>query len=84
MPASWVAVLAAELVRHGHTVTGLHTADSGTDWAAHLFRAVGPRRAPAVHRALTRVLHPDNAVTGSHELQRQLNDAKAQIERTNA
>ena len=51
------------------------------DWAGELFRAVGHQRINPVHRALTKVLHPDNAETGDTELQRQLNDARQQIER---
>ncbi|KZS80267.1 hypothetical protein B4U45_27905 [Mycobacterium persicum] len=78
----WTAVLAVELVGHGHSVTRPSDAHaSGTDtWAHHLFRAVGPQRAPAVHRALSRVLHPDNADIGCPLLQRQLNDARAELE----
>ncbi|WP_176358175.1 hypothetical protein [Mycobacterium persicum] len=79
----WTTVLAAELVRHGHSVSGLsdpHTSSSG-DWAHALFRAVGPQRAPAVHRALSRVLHPDTP-TGCPVLQRQLNDARTALNTT--
>ena len=43
-------------------------------WAQQLFKAVGPDRAQAVHRALTKVLHPDTP-TGDTRLQQQLNDA---------
>jgi hypothetical protein len=46
-----------------------------TDWAEALFAAVGPDRADAVHRALTRVLHPDVA-SGDALLMRQLNVAR--------
>lgn len=78
----WATLLAAELVRHGHTVSGLSATPASNpsdSWATQLFKAVGPRRAPAVHRALTRVLHPDTA-TGCPVLQRQLNDARAELE----
>jgi hypothetical protein len=50
------------------------------NWAAELFRAVGRNRIGPVHRALTKVLHPDTA-TGSAHLQQELNDARAQLER---
>jgi hypothetical protein len=49
--------------------------NGGGDWARALFHAVGPTRADAVHRALTRVLHPDTA-TGDTTLQRELNTAR--------
>ncbi|GJN99117.1 hypothetical protein NJB1907f44_48960 [Mycobacterium marinum] len=77
----WTPALAAELAGRGHTVTGhaARTTDGGSDWATALFRAVGPQRTPAVHRALTRVLHPDTA-TGCPVLQRELNDARAALE----
>jgi hypothetical protein len=63
----WIRVLAAELRRHGHTVTGVeepaprqaHRTDA--DWAQQLFRRVGAHRADPVFRALARVLHPDVA-----------------------
>lgn len=83
----WTAVLTAELVGYGHTVT---TPSSDADvsvtdtWAHQLFRAVGPQRAPAVHRALSKVLHPDNADTGCPLLQRQLNDARSEVQESAA
>jgi hypothetical protein len=40
-------------------------------------------RAPAVHRALSTVLHPDR-LTGSAELQQQLNDGRRQVEERQA
>lgn len=43
----------------------------GGDWAAALFAAVGPSRADAVFRALSKVLHPDVA-TGDGGLMREL------------
>lgn len=74
--------LAGTLRQLGHTIIGLETSrgPSCNGWAHHLFRVVGPRRVPTVHRALTKVLHPDNAATGSVELQRELNDARAELE----
>ncbi len=44
-------------------------------WADALFQAVGPERANAVYRALSRVLHPDTE-HGDHELMVQLTDAR--------
>lgn len=83
----WAAVLAAELRCHGHTVTGAgdtrHKPHSDTDeWARLLFERVGTRRVSVVHRALTRVLHPDNRETGCQQLQRELNDARAEMTTT--
>ena len=80
--AVYARELAGILRRLGHTTIGLEDAhdDSCKGWAHHLFRAVGPHRTPVVHRALTKVLHPDNTDTGSTELQRQLNDARAELE----
>lgn len=49
-------------------------ADRGGAWAQMLFDRVGPDRAAAVHRALSRVLHPD--VGGDTELMQELNDAR--------
>lgn len=43
-----------------------------------LLAAVGPARVTAVHRALTKVLHPDTP-TGDTALQQQLNDAVAAV-----
>jgi hypothetical protein len=45
-------------------------------WAMTLFENVGKERIPDIHRALTKVLHPDNQATGDHFLQQQLNDAR--------
>jgi len=74
--------LAGVFQRLGHTIIGLDAPrdSSYKGWAQHLFQAVGPRRAPAVHRALTKVLHPDNTATGSTTLQRELNDARAELD----
>jgi hypothetical protein len=44
-------------------------------WASMLFTTVGPDRAKSVHRALTKVLHPDNPNTGDDTMWRELNDA---------
>jgi HepA-related protein (HARP) len=66
------------LTQDGHkvhvTVTG-HPPQTSAGWADALFTAVGPDRVDAVYRALTKVLHPDNA-TGDHDLQQQLNVAR--------
>jgi hypothetical protein len=35
-----------------------------------------------VFKALTRILHPDNADTGDTDLQRQLNDARAAMDQS--
>ncbi|BCO35499.1 hypothetical protein BMW24_022990 [Mycobacterium heckeshornense] len=82
----WWAVLRASLLTLGCELVDVNAGcytESTTDtdgWAERLFRAVGPQRTPAVHRALTKILHPDNGRTGSAELQRQLNDARSLIE----
>jgi hypothetical protein len=89
--------LASELAAHGHTVIGLdpthwqrhgsrhngaqHNGYSGDGWATALFARVGPERADAVFKALTRVLHPDNVATGDAALQRELNDARAEMDK---
>ena len=94
----YAGYLASELDAHGHTVIGLnpthwrrhgsqhngaqHNGSAGDDWAKALFARVGPERADAVFKALTRVLHPDNVATGDTELQRELNDARAEMEKT--
>ncbi|MBZ4580995.1 hypothetical protein GBP75_23215 [Mycobacterium avium subsp. hominissuis] len=72
--------LASTLADIGCNVTGLTPAApvGEIQWAVELFKAVGPQRADAVARALTKVLHPDTP-TGSTRLQQQLNDAKAQL-----
>ncbi|WP_205874446.1 hypothetical protein [Mycobacterium camsae] len=82
----WAQPLASALRGIGCTVIGfddLHQPPQHQPcitWAQSLFRAVGEKRASAVHRALTKVLHPDNTQTGSHELQQQLNDARSELE----
>jgi len=75
-------ILANALTRQGHTVvevdgpgphrTDTDDADAGA-WARLLFARVGPQRADAVYRALSKCLHPD--VGGDTELQRELNAA---------
>lgn len=49
------------------------------DWAKLLFTRVGDHRVDPVFRALTRVLHPDNAETGDKELQQELNKARNEL-----
>ena len=94
----YAGYLASELDAHGHTLTGIdptrwrrhgnqhngaeHNGDAGDDWAKALFTRVGPKRADAVFKALTRILHPDNADTGDTDLQRQLNDARAAMDQS--
>lgn len=89
----YARVLAIQLENYGYTVTGLDPEDyrtrtrdrhdgAGTDWAALLFKQVGPDRADVVFRALTRILHPDNQDTGDPKLQRELNDARAEMEKS--
>ena len=77
----YAAPLAAAFTELGCTVVGVETrTPSACDgWAQHLFRAVGSSRVTAVHRALSKVLHPD-VPTGSGVLQRELNDARAELE----
>jgi hypothetical protein len=75
----WAAPELAEVLRAaGYRVIGLQVHRQLTDWATSLFQAVGEDRAPAVHRALSTVLHPDKS-TGSTELQQQLNDGRRQV-----
>jgi hypothetical protein len=76
--AEWAGRLAEAMRDFGCTTTGLQTICAG--WADGLFRRVGPSRVPAVHRALTKVLHPDNQETGCPQLQRELNDARSELE----
>jgi len=82
--SAYAAPLAAAYTELGCTVVGVETRTPATSsacdgWAQHLFRAVGPSRVTAVHRALSKVLHP-NVPTGSGVLQRELNDARAELE----
>ena len=82
--SAYAAPLAAAFTELGCTVVGVETRTPATSsacdgWAQHLFRAVGPSRVTAVHRALSKVLHPD-VPTGSGVLQRELNDARAELE----
>jgi hypothetical protein len=76
---SWAPELAEVLRDAGCKVIGLQVQNAYTEWAVSLFQAVGEDRAPAVHRALSSVLHPDRP-TGSAELQQQLNDGRRQVE----
>lgn len=86
--ASFGPSLAAAMQRLGHTVVGIEPepqprttntdSGSGDQWARILLRAVGPSRHEPVFRALTRVLHPDNAV-GDTRLMQQLNEARAAL-----
>lgn len=78
----WAGPLADALRAAGCTVIGLGDRAprcESAPWALGLFQAVGPHRTSAVHRALSKVLHPDNAETGCPVLQRELNDARAAI-----
>lgn len=81
----WSEPLAAAMRATGCEVVDLdgslrrQQAHDGKDWAHTLFTAVGPTRVPAVHRALSKVLHPDTA-TGCPILQRELNDARTELE----
>lgn len=60
----------------GRPGTG-HRSTPAEDWAGRLLDAVGPDRAEAVFRALTRVLHPDTG-SGDTVLMQQLNTARDQ------
>lgn len=82
--------LAVDLVASGHRVVGPSgrrvaglepDVGVGADWARLLLHRVGPTRAKAVFRSLSRVLHPDNAATGDTQLQRELNAAHAEMSR---
>ena len=86
----WAPVLAATLVRAGHTVVGIDlkpphgappTNNGANDhaWALGVFRRVGPDRTDTVYRMLSKALHPD--VGGSNELMRELNEARRSIEK---
>jgi hypothetical protein len=76
----WADELAEVLTDAGHRVIGFELQRGYDNWAIGLFAAVGEDRAPAVHRALSAVLHPDKP-TGDAELQQQLNDGRrAQVE----
>jgi hypothetical protein len=81
----WSHVLAAELRRHGHTVTGVdeppprQVHHNDANWAHALFRRCGSARTEPVFKALTRVLHPDVAITGDTTLMRELIDARNEL-----
>ena len=64
------------VTRHGGAEDGAHRDHHvvGAGWAETLFAAVGPARAAAVYRALSRVLHPDAG--GDTALMRELNAAR--------
>lgn len=85
----WVATaampaLTAALENTGHQVhnnrpRGPQRSDIRRDtWADVMFEAVGPHRADAVHRALTRVLHPDTPA-GDTALMQALNTARDRL-----
>ena len=84
----WALILAATLKNHGHVVVGLEPPPQqrqrGDDanWARQMFHAVGSSRHGPVYRALSRVLHPDTP-TGDTQLQRELNEAHAEISTNN-
>ena len=71
---------------YGHDVIGLDVTEpprrngNAPTWAQALFSTVGSDRADQVYRVLTRILHPDNPETGDTTLQRELNDARAQLD----
>ncbi|QJY51230.1 hypothetical protein [Pseudonocardia broussonetiae] len=81
----YVDQLAAWARQNGHAVADIRpTARTATppsaagprvDWAEALFAAVGPDRADAAFKALTRVLHPD-LPTGDTRLMQDLNRAR--------
>jgi hypothetical protein len=75
--------LASAIRAAGHRVVGFDasskTASDPTQWAKDLFVRVGPNRVDPVHRALTKVLHPDTD-TGDGRLQQELNDARADLD----
>jgi hypothetical protein len=76
----WADDLATALIENGCRIIGFGVQQAYDDWAKSLFAAVGPARVPAVHRALSKVLHPDNAETGCATLQKQLNTARREVE----
>lgn len=74
--------LAKVLQDAGHKVVGAPEAPKSTEsanWAEVLFRRVGVDRQDAIFRALTKVLHPDNPLTGDTVLQRELNSAREEL-----
>ena len=82
VPASTIPSLIEMLEADGHRVhvTGgtnvppPRTAPAGGTWADLLLEAVGPLRVEPVHRALSRILHPD--VGGDTTLMQTLNAAR--------
>ena len=80
--ASFVNEAANQLKRLGYSIRGVESAKPGTkqqNWAELLFKRVGPDRTDSVYRALSRILHPDNATTGDKAMQQELNDAKSKL-----
>ena len=80
--AIYARELADTLHGLGHTVVGIESVAPRDTfdvscWAKLLFKRVGPNRSTAVYRVLSKCLHPD--VGGDTELQRELNDAHAEI-----
>lgn len=49
------------------------------NWAATLFSRVGPARTEAVFRAMQKVVHPDNPLTGDNDLCRELIEAREKL-----
>lgn len=77
--AVYARELADVVTRCGHVVVGITSrSDDVTCWARLLFKRVGRTRSDQVYRALSKCLHPD--VGGDTELQRELNEAHAQIQ----
>jgi hypothetical protein len=79
--------LARDIAAHGHTVIGMtsdrprHKPDDAdnADWARALLHRVGPTRAGPVFRSLSKILHPDNNMTGDAQLQLELNAAHGEL-----
>jgi hypothetical protein len=79
--ASFIHDVTQGLQQLGYTIIGLEGvarpgASQSGNWAEVLFNRVGPDRADAVFRSLTRILHPDNPATGDGILQQELNKAR--------
>lgn len=77
--------LAKEMQRYGLKVVMQHATSApaptgGTqNWAVTLFSRVGPARTEAVFRALQKVIHPDNPLTGDNDLCRELIEARNKL-----
>jgi hypothetical protein len=81
----YAKALADALRRLGAVVIGLEPEPSSSihdHWARAVFQRVGPTRAAAAYKLLSRVCHPDHG--GDHQLQIELNQAYAAIERRTA